>query len=90
MAKQKPAAVASLEEEHSPFKLTKKQLIFQNSANLQLRGTTFDATAFKTLGVDTLGNVITFDGGGGPSTPYTVNNGLSPCATNIKKSLFDI
>ena len=57
----------------------------KGTGQLQLNnytGNTFDTTAFKTLGVDTLGNVITFDGGGGPSTPYTVNSGLSIDSTD--------
>lgn len=41
---QKRAALQKLNEQNSPFVPTKTQQIFQNSANLQLRGNTFDAS----------------------------------------------
>jgi hypothetical protein len=46
-------------------------LTLKGTGQLQLNkytGITFDDTAFKTLGVDTNGNVITFEGGGGAPT----------------------
>jgi len=42
--KQKREALASMREEHSPFRPTKTNLLFKNTANLSLRGTTYDAT----------------------------------------------
>ena len=36
--------MSTLDEKNSPFVPTKTQQIFQNSANLQLRGNTYDAT----------------------------------------------
>ena len=44
MSVQKRQALTTLTEANSPFVPTKTQHIFQNSANLQLRGNTFDAT----------------------------------------------
>ena len=44
MSVQRREALATLNESNSPFVPTKTQQIFQNSANLQLRGNTFDAT----------------------------------------------
>ena len=43
MNMQKRAAITTLDESSSPFVPTKTQAIFKNSANLQLRGNTFDA-----------------------------------------------
>jgi len=44
MSVQRREALKTLDEKNSPFVPTKTQQIFQNSANLQLRGNTFDAT----------------------------------------------
>lgn len=44
MSVQRRQALSTLDEKSSPFVATKTQQIFQNSANLQLRGSTFDAT----------------------------------------------
>lgn len=44
MSVQRRLAVQSLDETNSPFVMSKKQQIFQNSANQQLSGSTFDAT----------------------------------------------
>jgi hypothetical protein len=44
MSVQRRQALSTLDESSSPFVPTKTQQIFQNSANLQLRGSTFDAT----------------------------------------------
>jgi len=41
---QRRQALQSLTEADSPFVPSKTQQIFQNSANLQLRGSTFDAS----------------------------------------------
>ena len=43
MSQQKRLAVSGLDEKSSPFVPTKTQEIFKNSANLQLRGNTYDA-----------------------------------------------
>jgi len=42
MSKQKRAALQNLDEHQSPFKCTKTQTIFRNTANLSLRGNTYD------------------------------------------------
>ena len=44
MSQQRREAIATLDESQSPFVPTKTERIFQNSANLQLRGSTYDAT----------------------------------------------
>ena len=44
MSVQRREALKTLDEKNSPFVQTKTQQIFRNSANLQLRGNTFDAT----------------------------------------------
>lgn len=43
MSKQKREAVQSLTQEKSPFKPTRAQVMFKNTANLTLRGSTYDA-----------------------------------------------
>lgn len=43
MSKQKRQAMQSLDEKCSPFVPTRAQKIFRNTANLSLRGSTFDA-----------------------------------------------
>lgn len=43
MDKTKKTMLGTLTEQTSPFKQTKKQQLFQNAANLQLWGNTFDA-----------------------------------------------
>ncbi len=44
MSVQRREAIAGLDENASPFVPTKTERIFQNTANLQLRGNTYDAT----------------------------------------------
>ena len=44
MSVQRREALSKLDEKNSPFVQTKTQKIFQNSANLQIRGNTYDAT----------------------------------------------
>ena len=44
MSMQRREALQTLNESNSPFVPTKTQQIFQNSANLQLRGNTYDAS----------------------------------------------
>jgi len=43
MSKMKREAINSLDEAGSPFKYSRTQRIFKDSANLQLRGATYDA-----------------------------------------------
>jgi len=43
MSKQRREAVQGLGEEGSPFVATRTQKIFKNTANLTLRGSTYDA-----------------------------------------------
>ena len=43
MSKQRREAVQSLGEDSSPFVPTRTQKIFKNTANLTLRGSTYDA-----------------------------------------------
>lgn len=42
--KQKREALSQLTEDSSPFKDTKTTNLFRNTANLTLKGTTYDAT----------------------------------------------
>lgn len=42
--KEKTALMQTLTEKTSPFRETQTRKIFKNTANLSLRGTTFDAT----------------------------------------------
>jgi len=44
MQKQRREAINSLDESQTPFVPSKTQSIFKNSANLQLRGNTYDAS----------------------------------------------
>ena len=43
-SKQKKQMLATLDEKTSPFKDSKTRTIFKNTANLSLRGHTYDAT----------------------------------------------
>ena len=44
MSQQKRSALLSMQETDTPFRPTHTQTVFKNTANLQLRGKTYDAT----------------------------------------------
>ena len=60
MSMQKREALQTLTDRNSPFVQTKTQTLFQNSANLQLRGNTFDATHLDQFLAGSFGEKRTF------------------------------
>ena len=80
MSQQRRDALSTLTEVNSPFVPTKTQQIFHNSANLQLRGNTYDATHM---------DKFLSSGFGEKGVGITGVNNYSTFTANLHKSLFN-